>query len=111
MKIKQKGRNDAGNDNAKGSRKYFEHIVGVLDDRGYNETTHGLHCDDGPNNARVTAQEALLSHGRRVLDVHSHVSNQDRRQSHLDVANPEGSTTAFEDFFCVGRDTEIERTV
>ena len=100
MKIEQKGRNDAGNDNTEGSSKYFENIVGVLDDRGHNEATDGLDCDDGPNNTRVSTQKALLSNGCRVLNIDSNVGNHDRWQSHLNVSDPERCATAFEDFFC-----------
>jgi len=100
MKIKEKGRNDAGNDDTEGRCKDFEHIVRVLYHGRHNEAANGLYGDHRPHDPRVATQESLFLHRRRVFEVNGNVGNEDGGESHLHVTNPERGPTAFEDLFC-----------
>jgi hypothetical protein len=101
VKVKEKGRNNAGNDNTKRCSENFEHIVSVFHDRGHNQATDCLYCHHCPGHIVVTPQEAMFGHRFAVFEIDGHVSDNDRRQPHLHVSKPEGGAAALENLFKV----------
>ena len=103
MKVEHKSRDDARNHDTKRRRKHFQHIVRVLDYRGNDEATDGLYRDHRPNNARVASQETLLLDSSGIFEINCQVSNDNRRETHLNISNPERRSASLENFLCCGR--------
>lgn len=78
----------AGDDNGDGGAKAFEDVVGVFDDGGDDEPSHGLQEDDADDGRIVAVEEAFFLHEGTVFAVDGDEGDDHGGDAHLDVADP-----------------------